>query len=128
MSYNVARVSLALLTAALLTAPVFPQDSASKDNNPSASQESQKPLTAAEKKKLAEENKKLEQARKEQEKRDKELSKKHADVDNIGNRDINKGVGNINFTSLDKEIALGKQLAAQVEQQVKLVDDPVITE
>src|SRR5262249_24159918 len=51
---------------------------------------------------------------------------KHADVDNIGNRNINKG--NINFTSIEKEIALGRQLAAEVDRQVKFVEDPTINE
>ncbi len=53
---------------------------------------------------------------------------KNADVENIGNRDINKGLGNMNFMSLEKEIALGRQLAAEVERQVKLIDDPTINE
>src|SRR5688572_30444718 len=52
--------------------------------------------------------------------------KKNSDVDNIGNRNINKG--SINFTSLEKEIALGRGLAAEVERQVKLIDDPTIIE
>lgn len=56
----------------------------------------------------------------------KKVSKKNADVDNIGNRNINKG--SINFMSIEKEIALGRQLAAEIERQVKLVDDPVINE
>jgi predicted Zn-dependent protease len=47
------------------------------------------------------------------------------DVDAIGNRDIGKGV---NFYSLEKEIALGKGLAQQVERSSKLVDDPVVSE
>src|SRR5437773_5465821 len=52
---------------------------------------------------------------------------KNSDVENIGTRDINKG--NILPTmSLEKEIALGRQLAAQVSRQVKLLDDPVVTE
>ena len=45
--------------------------------------------------------------------------------DDIGNRDVGKGV---NFYSLEKEIALGKQLAQEVERQAKIVDDPVIAE
>src|SRR5207245_309412 len=53
-------------------------------------------------------------------------NKKNSDVDNIGNRNINKG--SINFISLDKEIAMGRQLAAEVERQVKLIDDPAINE
>ena len=44
----------------------------------------------------------------------------------IGKRNINKH--QINFYSLDKEVALGRQVAAQVDQQAKFVDDPVITE
>ena len=34
----------------------------------------------------------------------------------------------INFYSLGKEMALGKQLAAEVQKQAKMVDDPLITE
>jgi len=36
--------------------------------------------------------------------------------------------GGVNFYSLEKEIALGKQLAQEVERQAKVVDDPVISE
>src|SRR5689334_11839567 len=52
--------------------------------------------------------------------------KKNSDVDEIGNRDINKG--NWNMMSIEKEIALGKQLAQDIERQVKLIDDPEINE
>jgi predicted Zn-dependent protease len=52
-----------------------------------------------------------------------------SDIENIGNRDINDGIfSNWNFTSLEEEISLGRELAAEVERQVKLVDDPVISE
>jgi len=51
---------------------------------------------------------------------------KNSNVEDIGNRDINKG--NWNFTSLEKEIALGRSLATEIEKQVKLVSDPEITE
>src|SRR5271163_1389369 len=47
------------------------------------------------------------------------------DPDQIGNRDVGKGV---NFYSLEKEIAIGKGLAQQVEKQAKIVNDPVISE
>jgi beta-barrel assembly-enhancing protease len=50
---------------------------------------------------------------------------KKKDPDEIGNRDVGKGV---NFYSLEKEIALGKQLAQEVERQAKIVDDPVVSE
>jgi predicted Zn-dependent protease len=51
---------------------------------------------------------------------------KNADIENIGNRDINKGT--VNFISIEKEIAMGRQLAAEIERQVKLLDDPTINE
>ena len=43
----------------------------------------------------------------------------------IGNRNVGQGV---NFYSIEKEIALGKQLAQEVERQAKVVDDPIIAE
>ena len=51
---------------------------------------------------------------------------KNSNVEDIGNRDINKG--NWNFTSLEKEIALGRSLATEIEKQVKLVSDPEVAE
>ena len=48
-----------------------------------------------------------------------------ANVEEIGNRDVGKG---LNIFSLEREIALGKALAQQVEQQSRLVQDPVVTE
>lgn len=47
------------------------------------------------------------------------------DPDQIGNRDVGSG---INFYSLEKEIALGKQLAQEVERQAKLLTDPITAE
>src|SRR5262245_9410177 len=44
----------------------------------------------------------------------------------IGKRDINKG--QLEFYSLDKEIALGRQLAADVDRGAKFVTDPVVVE
>ena len=46
---------------------------------------------------------------------------KKKDPEQIGSRDVGKGV---NFYSLEKEIALGKQMAQEVERSAKLVDDP----
>jgi predicted Zn-dependent protease len=50
---------------------------------------------------------------------------KKTDPDEIGNRDVGKG---LNWYSMEKEIALGKQLAQEVERQAKIIDDPVISE
>lgn len=47
------------------------------------------------------------------------------DPDQIGTRDVSKGV---NFYSIEKEMALGKQLSQQVEKHSKLIDDKPITE
>lgn len=47
------------------------------------------------------------------------------DLTRIGDR----GIGNnLNFYSIEKEEALGRELSSQVEQQAKLITDPVITE
>src|SRR5579884_304102 len=50
---------------------------------------------------------------------------KKDDPDAIGDRNVS---GKVNFYSLEKEIALGKQLAQQVERQSKVINDPVISE
>jgi predicted Zn-dependent protease len=47
------------------------------------------------------------------------------DVDAIGNRGVGKG---LNMYSLEREIALGKGLAQEVERSSKLIDDPVVVE
>jgi predicted Zn-dependent protease len=50
---------------------------------------------------------------------------KKDDPSQIGNRDVGRGV---NFYSLEKERALGKQLAQEVQRQAKVLGDPLITE
>ena len=47
------------------------------------------------------------------------------DVNAIGDRNPGKG---LDFYSLEREIALGKQLAQEVERTSKMIDDPVVTE
>ena len=44
----------------------------------------------------------------------------------IGKRDINKR--SLNFYSLDREIKIGQELAAQVDRESKFITDPVIAE
>jgi predicted Zn-dependent protease len=57
----------------------------------------------------------------------KDLAKeKNSDIKNIGIRDVN--AGQVNFISLDKEIALGRQLAQEVERSSKLLEDWEVTE
>jgi len=48
-----------------------------------------------------------------------------ADVEAIGNRNVGKG---LDFYSLEREIALGKQLAQEVDKSAKFIDDPVVNE
>ncbi len=50
---------------------------------------------------------------------------KKKNPDEIGNRDVGRGV---NIYSLEKEIAMGKELAQEVERQAKIIDDPVVAE
>ena len=50
---------------------------------------------------------------------------KKKDPEEIGNRDVGKGV---NMYSIEKEIAMGKQYAQEIERQAKIIDDPVISE
>ena len=50
------------------------------------------------------------------------------DVNAIGNRAVGKGSKLGNWYSLETEIRMGKELAQQVEQNAKLVRDPVVNE
>ena len=51
--------------------------------------------------------------------------KAEQDPERIGSRDVGKGV---NFYSYEKEIALGREMAQEVERQSILIEDPVVTE
>jgi len=108
MMHKVARKGLMFFLALLIAVP-FPllaQDQTDKDTQSSSSQNKDKNNKNSNEKSKS--------------------KKKNSDVDNIGNRNINKG--SINFISLEKEIAMGRQLAAEIERQVKLIEDPTINE
>jgi predicted Zn-dependent protease len=114
MTQKVARMGLLFLLALLIAVP-FPllaQDQADDSAKSSSSDN-----------KDSKDNK---DKKKDKDKEKEKNKKKNSDVENIGNRNINKG--SINFISLDKEIAMGRQLAAEIERQVKLIDDPTINE
>src|SRR5215475_3883344 len=100
--HKVARTGLTFFLALLIaaSAPLLAQNQTSKGANPKTSDSKGKDKA--------------------------KTKKKNSDVDNIGNRNINKG--SINFISLEKEIAMGRQLAAEIERQVKLIEDPTINE
>src|SRR5213080_4789539 len=107
MSHKVARTGRMLFLAFVVAIPVplFAQNDNSDQTNTSAKEKDQD---------------------KDKSKSKQKSKKKNSDVENIGNRNINKG--SINFFSLEKEIQMGRQLAAEIERQVKLVDDPTINE
>ncbi|MBO0910521.1 MAG: M48 family metalloprotease [Acidobacteria bacterium] len=50
------------------------------------------------------------------------------DVGAIGNRNVGCSRGMGNWYSLEKQIALGKQISQQVETQSKVINDPVVSE
>jgi predicted Zn-dependent protease len=54
--------------------------------------------------------------------------KEDEDPSKIGQRNINKGLIAKMAGKPEKDIALGRQLAAEVEKEAKFIDDPVITE
>lgn len=60
-----------------------------------------------------------------QSKSDQKKGNSKNDPDAIGDRNVS---GKVNFYSLEKEIALGKSLAQQVERQSKVINDPVVAE
>ena len=93
MMHKAARTGLKFFLALLIAVP-FPllaQDQTDKDAQTSTSQSSK-----------SSDNKSKEKPKN---------KKKNSDVDNIGNRNINKG--SINFVSLEKEIAMGRQREVQ---------------
>jgi predicted Zn-dependent protease len=119
MTHKVARMGLMFVLALLIAVP-FPllAQTQSDDNQSTSDQDAN----------AKSDSKSKDKKDKDKDKDDKSKGKKpkNSDVDNIGARNINKG--SVNFYSLDKEIAMGRQLAAEVERQVKLVDDPTINE
>jgi predicted Zn-dependent protease len=77
-------------------------------------------------------NKKQKEEKKNQQKEsqsNKTLSEKE-DPSMIGKRNINKGDGFFAWLggSKENEIKIGRQLATQIEQEVKIVDDPLVSE
>src|SRR5215469_2892243 len=50
------------------------------------------------------------------------------DIDAVGNRNVGCGRGVGNWYSIEGQVASGRQFAQQIESQIKLINDPVITE
>ena len=51
-----------------------------------------------------------------------------ADIDAVGNRNVGCGRGVGNWYTIEGQVATGRQYAQQIESQIKLIKDPVITE
>lgn len=109
-------ISRAAITAAvafgLTVAPVSAQQS-----SPPAAKTAAKDADPA--------GEKADEKAKADEKKKKKSKNEKKDPDAIGERDVGKGV---NFYSIEKEIAMGKSYAQEVERQAKVVDDPIISE
>ena len=50
------------------------------------------------------------------------------DIDAVGNRNVGCGRGVGNWYSVEGQVASGRQYAQQIESQIKLINDPVVTE
>jgi predicted Zn-dependent protease len=50
------------------------------------------------------------------------------DVDAVGNRNVGCGRGVGNWYTVEGQVARGRQYAQQIESQIKLINDPVVTE
>jgi len=50
------------------------------------------------------------------------------DVDAVGNRNVGCGRGVGNWYSVETQVAMGRRYSQEIESQVKLVNDPVVTE
>src|SRR5262245_49885123 len=122
MRYGFNQSVITLLAAFLLLAtPALAQDSVTKIDPKAQAKADAEAKKAADKKKKEEEKAAKEAA-------NNKSKKKHSDIENIGNRDINKGGFHPMTMSLDSEIAMGRSLARELESQVTLVQDPAITE
>ena len=117
-----ARWTAVLLAFALVTLPT----AAGPQNQQPSPQQPQKPaqLPAAQTSQESEQQPADEQAAPPQSSPNVKPGSK-ADVEAIGNRNVGKG---LDFYSLEREIALGKQLAQEVDKSAKFIDDPVINE
>lgn len=125
MRYGINRLMTGLLAASLLfSLPALAQTSSTAQTSadPKVQKKAEEEAKRAAEKQKKEEEKASKEAAKNQPK------KKNDDIENIGNRDINKGGFHPMTMSLENEIALGRQLSRELEQSVVLVQDPTITE
>ena len=53
---------------------------------------------------------------------------RNSDIENIGNRDINRGDVQFMVPNVEAEIAIGRNLARELEQNVTLLNNPVVVD
>lgn len=116
---------LSVLVIAGFSAVGFAADTKTDKAAAELAKREEKARLEAEKKAAEAEKKAAEAAKKAEKEASKKKIAKKNDPNEIGNRDVGKG---LNFYSIEKEIALGKSLAQEVERQAKIVDDPIIAE
>jgi predicted Zn-dependent protease len=118
-----ARWTAVLLAFALVTLPV----AAAPQNQQASPQQPQKPSQqpAAQTSQESEQQPADQQAAASPQSNPNVKPGSKADVEAIGNRNVGKG---LDFYSLEREIALGKQLAQEVDKSAKFIDDPVVNE
>src|SRR3954467_8757327 len=125
----VTRLFLVTLIAALIVTPTFAGSQATQEPLTLDQQKAEAARQKVEAKKAADEKKAADAAAKKEaaEKKKANAGKpKNSDIENVGNRNINKH--SINLSSVESDVRLGKQAAAEVERDVQLINDPVVTE
>ncbi len=121
--WNVALVSMLALSLAAPAGFAAPQQSPQQTQQPSSPQP---PQAAPEDQTPAPAPDQQDQSSTDQQQKPKGVKPgSEKDVDAVGNRKVGSGV---NLYSLEREIALGKQAAQEVERSAKMIDDPVVTE
>ena len=121
---------VALLVVVSPAGPAFAQTSEQKAATKAAEKAASEAKKLEEKERKEAEKRAQAAAKQEKDAEKKAASQKNKDLENIGNRDINKGgvLGNVLKWSLEDEIAIGSTAAKDLEASVTLLQDPVIRE
>lgn len=77
---------------------------------------------------IAHQNQSSEQPKSQDEQRPKVKPGSKDDIDAIGSRDVGGGKGLGNWYSIESEVRMGREYAQMIDNQVKLVKDPIINE
>jgi predicted Zn-dependent protease len=116
-----------LLTALLLTASLLATSIATFAGARTGQEPVQAPAKSQNQSTSGQDSKKAQPAAQTKPANGKPLST-NEDPDMIGKRNLNKGIVAKMSGSTEKEVRLGRELAAEVDRQAKFIDDPVVTE